>query len=394
VIGPNSWLLIALLVTASAALVAGVVRLRLLPVRLLCGAAAIMVAMTGGIATVNYYYGYYATWGALWADLQGSTGGLGTISAASTTALGSGHLGWTSLPGRLSGYDRRGLIYLPPQYGQAAYSRVRFPVVELFHGSPGSPLAWDTVLHISQVVDSLMSRRLIGPMVLVMPAIDGSGNQYQDCVNGPSSRDETYINTDVRADLLARYRVSLDPYEWGLTGYSSGGYCAANLALRHRSSYGAAAIINGYFLAADGPAGTALAGNQSLESANSPLYEAEGLTADSGPLPAFWVAAGTHDAPDYRSATMFTAALDRLEQVPFARLMAGDTANAWSAALPPALIWLWQQLAPPDLRVLFPVRAASQSADSTLPVKPVPGHHPRRGRGVLAAPRKRTLPGV
>ena len=97
----------------------------------------------------------------------------------------------------------------------------------------------------------------------------------------------------MRADLLARYRVSHDPYEWGLTGYSSGGYCAANLALRHRSSFGAAAVIEGYFRAADGPAGAALNDSQPLETANSPLYLAERLTPDSGPVPAFWVAAGT-----------------------------------------------------------------------------------------------------
>lgn len=51
---------------------------------------------------------------------------------------------------------------------------------------------------------------------------------------------------------------------------------------------------------------------------------------------------------------MFTAAMNRVQQVPFVKLNAGDTANAWSAVLPSALTWLWQQLAPPDLRVQFP----------------------------------------
>ena len=59
---------------------------------------------------------------------------------------------------------------------------------------------------------------------------------------------------------------------------------------------------------------------------------------------------------------MFAAALDRIEQVPFDKLNAGDTANAWAAALPAALTWLWQQLAPPDLRVLFPVRAQAATS--------------------------------
>jgi len=373
-LGPDSRLLIILLVTVSAVLLLAVVRLRLLPLRVLCGALSVMVAMVGGIATTNYYYGYYTTWGQLWADFHGTTGNLGVISVVSSSPLGSGHLSWVNLPGRLSGYSRRGLVYLPPQYSQAQYARVRFPVVELFHGTPGSPLAWDTALHIGQVMDLLLARHLIGPMVLVMPSINGAGHDYQDCVNGPGVRDMTYLTRDVRADMLAHYRVSTDPFEWGLGGYSSGGYCAANLAMQNRDSYGAAAIIEGYFRAADGPAGAALGYDHSLEVANSPLYLAERLTPDSGPIPAVWVAAGTGTS-DYQPATVFTAALDRIQQVPFIRLNdARDRATAWSAVLPSALTWLWQQLAPPDLRVLFPVRTQASNHIISLTIPTGPSH--------------------
>ncbi|HEX9042686.1 MAG TPA: alpha/beta hydrolase-fold protein [Trebonia sp.] len=377
-LGPDSRLLTALLVSASAALLVAAIRFRLLPVKALCGALSIAVAMTGGIAAVNYYYGYYTTWGQLWADFHGgSTGNLGVIAASTTSSqLESGRIGWVNLPGKLSRYNRRGLVYLPPQYGEARYAHVRFPVVELFHGTPGSPLSWNTVLKISQLADSLISKHLMGPMVLAMPAINGVGHDYQDCVNSPSLKDETYLTVDVRSDLFAHYRVSRDPYQWGLTGYSSGGFCTANLALRHPSSFGAAAVIEGYYRAADGPAGSALKRSQPLEAANSPLYLAERLTANSGPVPAFWVAAGTHfKSSDYQPASMFVAALDRIQQVPFYRLNAADTANAWAAAVPEALTWLWQQLAPPDLRVLFPVRGHSLGAIA-LPVQPIkPDHH-------------------
>src|ERR1700733_4689896 len=70
-LGPDSRLLTALLVTASVAFLVGVVRFRLLPVRVLCGALSVTVAMSGGVAAVNYYYGYYKTWGGLWADFHG-----------------------------------------------------------------------------------------------------------------------------------------------------------------------------------------------------------------------------------------------------------------------------------------------------------------------------------
>ena len=379
-LGPDSRLLTALLIILSVVLLVSAIRFRLLPVRILCGALSIMVAMTGGIAAVNYYYGYYTTWGGLWADVHGSTGNLGVISTATsnTATVQAGRIGYINLPGKLSGYDRKGLLYLPPQYGEAQYAHVRFPVVELFHGTPGTPLAWNTVLHISKIMNSLLAKHLIGPMVLVMPAINGSGhNGYQDCVNGPGGvNDETYVTKDVRADVLAHYRVSKDSYEWGLGGYSSGGFCAANIALRHRGSYGAAAIIDGYFRAADGLAGVALNHSEPLEAANSPLYLAEGLSPATSPLPAFWIAAGSHNVTDYQTARVFATAVDRIEQVPFIKLDAGDTANAWGAALPVSLTWLWQQLAPPDLKVLFPTRAGAAGL-TTLPVPRV-RHHVRQ----------------
>jgi enterochelin esterase-like enzyme len=370
--------LTALLVAVSVALLVGAIRFRLLPVKALCGALSIVMAMTGGIAAVNYYYGYYKTWGALWADFHGTNGNLGTISAAATTTtqLEAGGYGWiTHLAGKDSGYDRRALLYLPPQYGEARYAHVKFPVVELFHGTPGSPLAWNNVLQINRLVDTLIAQHKIGPMILVMPSINGSGHDYQDCVNGPGVNDETYLTTDLRAYMLAHYRVSNDPYEWGMSGYSSGGYCAANIALRHPTSYGAAALIEPYLRATDGPAATALKHSQPLEAANSPLYLAERLTAGSGPIPAFWVAAGSGQKSWYQTATVFTSALNRFEEVPFIKLdNARDTGNAWQAALPDALHWLWEQLAPPDLRVQFPVRTQAPGIVTLTPI-PIKSHH-------------------
>jgi enterochelin esterase-like enzyme len=376
-LGPDSRLLTALLIAVSVGLLVAAIRFRLLPVKALCGALSIMVAMTGGIAAVNYYYGYYTTWGQLWADFHGgNTGNLGTIAASNTSAtVQSGRIGWVDLPGKLSGYDRRGLIYLPPQYGEAKYAKTRFPVVELFHGTPGNPATWITEMHISQVMNSLIAKHEIGPMVLVMPSINGSGRDFQDCVNAPDVNDETYLLKDVRTDVLAHYRVSGDPYEWSVAGYSSGGYCAANLALRHPTSFGAAAVINGYFRAVDGPAASVLNHSSTLETANSPLYIAEKLTANTSPVPAFWIAAGTNDKTDYPVANMFANALNRFQQVPFIKFNAGDTANAWTAALPVALTWLWQQEAWPDLRVLFPVTTTQNRNLNTLYVPPIKKSH-------------------
>src|SRR3984885_16354936 len=100
-LGPDSRLLTALLILASVGLLAGVIRFRLLAVKIACGSLSIIVAMVGGVAAVNYYYGYYTTWGQLVADFNGGTGDLGTIPAttSSSTAGGpSGSIGWGPPP--------------------------------------------------------------------------------------------------------------------------------------------------------------------------------------------------------------------------------------------------------------------------------------------------------
>ena len=72
---------------------------------------------------------------------------------------------------------------------------------------------------------------------------------------------------------------------------------------------------------------------------------------------------------------MLIAAMNRVQQVPFVKLNVGDTANASSPALPAALTWLWQQLAPPDLRAQFPVRASARGLISSIDVPPVKVHY-------------------
>ena len=68
---------------------------------------------------------------------------------------------------------------------------------------PGLPAGLGHVLRISQVADSLLARHLIGPMVLVMPAINGAGHDYQDCVNGPG-RQRRHLPHQGRARRRAR----------------------------------------------------------------------------------------------------------------------------------------------------------------------------------------------
>ncbi|MER6384187.1 alpha/beta hydrolase-fold protein [Streptomyces sp. NPDC001250] len=58
-------------------------------------------------------------------------------------------------------------------------------------------------------------------------------------------RNETYLAVDVPAQLVAHYQVSNAPRSWAAMGYSTGGFCAANVAFHHPARYAAAAALSG-----------------------------------------------------------------------------------------------------------------------------------------------------
>jgi enterochelin esterase-like enzyme len=381
---PDSIFLVILLLAAAGGLVFAAVRVRWLAVKIATAALALAFAAVSGIAMVNDYYGYYQTWSQLASDFSGSYPSFdATNASADRRAVASGHgrMEQVRLPGAASGISRSGFVYLPPQYFEAKYAHVRFPVLELLHGSPGTPANWIVQINLAGIMDRLVAHDLAGPMIVVMPAID-SGSRFEDCVDAPGAKDDTYVTQDVRHDVLAHFRAASDPAEWGIAGYSSGGYCAANLALRHRASFGAAAIMDGYFRPADGPAAAALHDDPSAEAQNDPLAAAGRLPRGAGPLPALWVSGDTGSSKYAKGAQAFVRALHGVEAVTFVRQPgAGHNFYAWRAVIPHALAWLWTAVAPPDLRVRFPVAGPVDNSQVVPPLRgaapSAPAKHPR-----------------
>lgn len=384
---PDSTLLVVLLILLAAASVTAAIRYRHLAVKITGGVLGLLLALVSGVTVVNVYYGYYQSWGALSADLTNSYAHFAPPRTRSSGAALAGHgqLQRVTLAGKNSGISREAYVYLPPQYFAHAYARTRFPVVELLHGSPGTPANWILQINIQTIMDQLINKQRVGPMIVVMPSINPQRG-FQDCVDAPGALDDTYISRDVPSDIRTRFRASLIPAEWGIGGFSSGGYCAANLVMRHRSDYGAAGILDGYFRAADGPAAAALQTNGRLEAQNDPLAAVQGLARGADPLPAFWVSAGTADARYSIGARAFVRALRRIISVNFtSEPGAGHNYYTWRPAVPRMLGWMWQQIAPPALRVHFPITGpvnnsvvvAPQAAPRTSPkLSPQRAHRP------------------
>jgi S-formylglutathione hydrolase FrmB len=403
-LAPTSPFLLALLILGAVGSIGyAIFRLRQWWTRIAAAALGVVLAMTSGVAIVNDFYGYYQTWSALGVDFLGRTPELGRTAPAhrSAAVVETGGVQQLTLSGTVSQISRVGYVYLPPQYYLPAYRAVRFPVLELLHGTPGTPANWLIQLQVPQLMDKLIAAHEMGPMVLVMPAINPLTNgHWQECTDGPRGLDDTYLSTDVPTIIRARYRVSTDPAEWGLLGYSSGGYCAANLALRHRAKFGAAAVLDGYFRAKDGPAGAALGGKPALEDANSPLTIARSLRPDTAPMPAFWVSVGTGDRTSLAFDKAFVSALERTVKVT-SILQPGGRHDFYTFAheLPPALIWSWPQLAAPGLQRAFPL-TASPPMINLAPVQeprtrvaakcPTASSHPKAAKRATTPPARLT----
>jgi enterochelin esterase-like enzyme len=342
-----------------------------------CALLALVFGLSLAGALENDQFAYYTSWSALLGtkpqvDLVGpvltldSTVPHGAIAAQLALMHpkpGHGVLAKVTLPGLRSGVRRGAFVYLPPQYFQPRYRASRFPVLELLNGSPGSPGNWLGQIDTVGTMDSLLAKHKVGPMVLVMPSTNSHLTSSLECVDAVSGvKDDTYLTDDVRADVLQSLRVSPSRTDWGLAGYSTGGYCAVNLLLRHSDHYAAAASMDGYFTAIqDKFTGNLFRGQAAARNQNSPTWT--WLYGDTSQPVALYLQAGTHDPLSFLDALRFhnevvTEGPDlgrRFSMAFTVQTGAGHSFAAWHAGIPSVLQWAWNQLADPDLKAAFPV---------------------------------------
>jgi len=323
------------------------------------------------VLAVNKYYGYYQTWGAMVADLTqqapSAASGVPHVELAANSRSGTldgsrshlkaaqrqGYLMRLTVAGQRSGITRTVYVYLPPQYFQPAYRAYRFPVIELIHGQPGVPQDWITVVGVTRAFDRLLRDRLAQPAVLVMPDANGGDRISLQCLNqvgGP--QDLTYLAVDLPAQIARALRVARPGPAWAVAGYSEGGFCAANMALRYPHQYGFAGVLSGYFtpldnqLAGTGRPVSPFGGDTRLRDENTPLDELPNLPAATV-IPRFWLAAGATDGQDVLSAQRFWQELrPRQPGAPLTLTPgSGHTMTTWRAQIPSMLIWMTPRLA-------------------------------------------------
>ena len=368
---PQSPALFVLLIAIFGGLMWRVLVTRHVAFRVLAACLAFVPAMVFGVLPVNKYYGYYQTWGAMATDLTqqgvGAASGVphvklagdsrsGTLDGSRShlrTAQRQGYLMTLTVTGQRSHLTRTVYIYLPPQYFQPAYRAYRFPAIELIHGHPGGPEDWITVVGVTHAFDRLLAGKLAQPAVLVMPDANGGDRISLQCLNqvgGP--QDLTYLAVDLPGQIARLVRVSRPGPAWGVAGYSEGGFCAANMALRYPHRYGFAGVLSGYFAPLDNqPAGPGLpvspfGGDNRLREQNTPIDELPYLPVATI-IPRFWLGAGAADSQDVASAESFWQELrPRQGDAPLTITPgSGHTMTTWRAQVPSMLSWMTPRLA-------------------------------------------------
>ena len=187
------------------------------------------------------------------------------------------------------GRYRSAVVVLPPEY--AASPNLAFPVLYLLHGSPGSDLDWAR-MGAGTIVGEARAAGRLPPTVIVYPdGVGPRGGAEDHWADGyvPGDNMESDLVDDLIPSVEAHFRVGTDARHRAIGGLSSGGYGAANLALRHPSEFGLVMVFGGDLA----PEVTAFGADQAALIANDPLREV--LGPKPAHAPAFFVGWGASD---------------------------------------------------------------------------------------------------
>lgn len=202
--------------------------------------AAVLLLVT--LAVVNNYFAYLPRVGDLVGPRPWPVAPANALAATGPVpGFPTGGVVHLPVPGAVAGErGRDAYVYLPPQYFSDPHRR--FPVVYLFHGSPGIPLDW---LRGGQAAQAGMTLASAGhPAVLVMPRLSRSWLDDPECVDGKSERAETFVVHDLIPWAGSNLPILPGPGETAFAGMSAGGFCALTLALRHPDLAGAALAMS------------------------------------------------------------------------------------------------------------------------------------------------------
>jgi enterochelin esterase-like enzyme len=322
------------------------------------GVSAITLALVGVV--LNNQNGWYSGWRDLFASgstsVQTAQGGASENKALAAKPTGPGldvHVP-SKLPplpapgqrvqtftftGRQSGLVGHVMVSLPRGYEDPANADKTYPVIEAFHGYPGTPEVWMQGVNLVPSIDALSDQHLISDAIVVAPQIEFPPGADTECVDGGKGQPqvETWLSADVPDNIASTLRVRKDRASWATLGFSSGGWCAAMAAMLHPDVFGAGVVLGGYASPAFGKIYQPFrAGDPAAK-----RYDLVALAQSSPPPVALWLQTSKADVLSYTgSAALLKAARPPLAIQSRVEVNAGHRIAVWAGVVPEALTWL------------------------------------------------------
>jgi len=242
-------------------------------------------------------------------------------------------------------------VYTPPGYDDSADGAdgtddaVRYPVVYLFHGEPGSSADWFTAGDVAHTADVLIHDRLIPPVILVAPDLTAPDTDDTECLDStrPGGPQVATHVLDVVSWVDAHYATDADPAHRVAAGMSMGGYCALDLGLRHQDVFGGVVGLEAF--GSPGPGGRDALSTRAQYRAASPDHYLPRLHVREGTP--FWFDLAEDGDPLSARETRRVVTDLRAKGLPVHLQVEPDAEHDWdfaAAGIAPGLTWVLDRM--------------------------------------------------
>ncbi|MEV5508895.1 alpha/beta hydrolase [Streptomyces orinoci] len=263
----------------------------------------------------------------------------------------TGRVDSVRIVGRRSQAVNPAYVYLPPQYFQPQYQRARFPVMVVISGYPGGRKSVAQHLKVPETAAKLLADNKMQPTIVVMLSPTIAQPRDTECVDVPGGpQAETFFTKDLPEALRSAYRVGHDATAWGVLGYSSGGTCSLELAMRAPEVYPAAAALSGDYKLDNDIATGNLFGSGEQGKQNKREHDLMWrLQNKPAPRVSVLVTSSRHGEKNFDATQKFLKAVkDPMKAATIILPEGSHHFSTWRREIAPVMTWMSQQLTFPQ----------------------------------------------